>query len=234
MPETLEQWSRQGAEVDINFNWDGGRTGNSRDSHKLLRLTLEPRPTSYRSSSFTQAFGHRYRQTADSSAAVFGQAEPARGSEVQMRLLEALLRESFENNQDLSDRAWLQLLGTSRTRIPAAEIQACLESEEWDRAIDRLSNRNRQQFNAVPVFILQGRYMAGGWQRPELFLDVFERIRMGSSSSPGGVLSAPGRSWWQQQQYHQQQQQQQQQPPGPAPPGPPHYGGGGPDPPSSA
>jgi predicted DsbA family dithiol-disulfide isomerase len=212
-PETLDQWSRQGAKVGINFNWDGGRTGNSRDSHKLLRLALEPRPTAYRSSSFTQAFEHRRRQSASSSSSA-GQIGPVRGSEVQMRLLEALFRESFENNYDISDRAWLQWLGTSLTNIPPAEIQACLESEEWDRAIDRLSDRNRQEFSAVPVFILQGCFVAGGWQRPELFLDVFECIRAGASGTSGGVFSAPGGPWWQQQR-------------------PPQYGGAGPDPSSS-
>jgi predicted DsbA family dithiol-disulfide isomerase len=113
-----------------------------------------------------------------------------------MRLLAAIYREYFENNHDLSDRTWLLDIGTSLTDLPAAEIQACLESEEWDQAIDRLSDRNKQEFRAVPVFIIQGRFVAGGWQSPEKFLEVFERIRLAGPNAPGKVLSVPGGGWW--------------------------------------
>ncbi|KAI0133653.1 hypothetical protein BJ170DRAFT_607055 [Xylariales sp. AK1849] len=192
-PSTLNEWTRLGAEVGINFSWQHGRTGNSRDSHKLLRLALESTPTMARSSSFTQAFSRGPAPGQETSTA---QPLGARGPQTQMRLVETIYREYFENNYDLSDRSWLLSLGTSLLNIPAAEIQDCLESEEWDAAIDRLSERNRQDFNAVPVFILQGRFVAGGWQRPEMFIEIFERIRTEGPTGPGGTLSQPGGGSW--------------------------------------
>ncbi|KAI1880689.1 hypothetical protein JX265_000929 [Neoarthrinium moseri] len=196
-PSTIEEWTRQGAAIGINFNWQNGRTGSSRDSHKLLRLALESAPTTYRSSSFTRAFGHNNAAAVSSQETTMVQKAPgARGPATQMRLLESIFREYFENGHDLSDRAWLQSLAASLTDLSTPEVQACLESDEWDAAIDRLSDRNRQEFNAVPVFILQGRFVAGGWQKPELFLEIFERIRTEGPAAPGGMLSVPGGGWW--------------------------------------
>lgn len=192
----MEAWTRQGAEIGINFDWDGGRTGNSRDSHKLLRLALEANPSTYRSSSFTKAFGFARPSDVPSSPSVSSTDSKARGPQTQMRLVEHIYKGYFEDNRDLSDRAWLLELGTSLTSIPAAEIQACLESEEWDQAIDRLSDRNRQEFNAVPVFVMQGRFVAGGWQTAARFLEIFERIRNEGPNAPGRMLSVPGGGWW--------------------------------------
>lgn len=143
-----------------------------------------------RSSSFTPTLPAHAR-----SAAVPG----GRGPQTQMHLLETIFREYFERDHDLSDRNWLRSVGASilAPEVSPAEIQACLESEEWHRAIDRLSDRNRDEFSAVPVFILQGRFIAGGWQRPELFLEIFERIRTGGTAGPpGGMFSQPGGGSW--------------------------------------
>ncbi|KAK9792107.1 putative Thioredoxin-like protein [Seiridium cardinale] len=193
---TIEAWTRQGAGVGIQFDWQGGLTGNSRDSHKLLRLALEANPSTYRSSSFTQASGYNRSATTSSSAQQSTITPGARGPDTQMKLAETIYREYFENNHDISDRSWLLNIGTSLTNLPAAEIRACLESEDWDHSIDRLSDRSKQEFNAVPVFIIQGRYVAGGWQTPEKFLEVFERIRLAGPNAPGGMLSVPGGGWW--------------------------------------
>ncbi|KAI4604097.1 hypothetical protein KJ359_000225 [Pestalotiopsis sp. 9143b] len=198
-PSTIENWTRQGAEAGINFDWLGGWTGNSRDSHKLLRLALGAAPVTTHTPAATS-------QT---------QQQGARGPRTQMELAEAIYREYFENNRDVSDRAWLQEIGTSYVADAApGEIRACLESEAWADAVDRLSDRNRAQFRAVPVFVIQGRFVAGGWQSPEKFLEVFERIRVApppavsaapvppSNSNyhavPRGMtqLSVPGGGWW--------------------------------------
>ncbi|KAK6083721.1 DSBA-like thioredoxin domain-containing protein [Seiridium cupressi] len=193
---TIEAWTRQGVAVGIQFDWQGGLTGNSRDSHKLLRLALEANPSTYRSSSFTQASGYNRSVITSSSAQQSTVTPGARGPDTQMKLAETIYREYFENNHDISDRSWLLNIGTSLTDLPAAEIRACLESEDWNHAIDRLSDRSKQEFNAVPVFIIQGRYVAGGWQTPEKFLEVFEGIRLAGPNAPGGMLSVPGGGWW--------------------------------------
>lgn len=191
----MHGWTVQGADIGIDFDWEGGRTGNSKDSHKILRLALEATPSTYRSSSFTQAFGFKSPATAPTSShtpATSGDRGPA----TQMRLLETIYKEYFENNHDVSDQAWLLKVAHSTTNIPEPEIKACLESQEWDQAIHRLSDRNKQEFNAVPVFIIQGRFVAGGWQAADKFLEVFERIRIEGPNAPGRMLSVPGGGWW--------------------------------------
>ncbi|KAH6647962.1 thioredoxin-like protein [Truncatella angustata] len=195
-PSTIQDWTRQGQESGINFSWQEGRTGNSRDSHKLLRLALEATPSTYRSSSFTRAFGHNRLSTTSSSLVTDVTPVGARGPQTQMQLADTIYREYFENNRDLSDRSFLLNTGTSLTNIPAEEIQACLESDEWDYAIDRLSDRNKMEFNAVPVFIIQGRFVAGGWQTPQKLLDIFEHVRAEGPNAPGRILSVPGGGWW--------------------------------------
>ncbi|AEO64091.1 uncharacterized protein THITE_2019398, partial [Thermothielavioides terrestris NRRL 8126] len=39
-PAMLERFTRLGAEYGIDFRW-GGKTGNTRDSHKLILLAME-------------------------------------------------------------------------------------------------------------------------------------------------------------------------------------------------
>ncbi|ETS78037.1 hypothetical protein PFICI_10099 [Pestalotiopsis fici W106-1] len=223
-PSTIERWTRQGAEIGINFDWLGGWTGNSRDSHKLLRLALGPWPSAIdqsSSSTATQPSGHPYSSsstsatdTKPSTSEETTQGRPgARGPQTQMELVSTIYREYFENNRDVSNRSWLLSLGTSLLPdVPPGEIQACLESEAWDAAIDRLSDQNRQRFNAVPVFVIQGRFVAGGWQSPEKFLEVFERIRVAEPNAPGMTLSPPGGGWWESGVFRGAGQQQQQGP----------------------
>lgn len=206
-PSTIENWTRQGAEAGINFDWMGGWTGNSRDSHKLLRLALGAAPTTTTTHSPAATTQQNQQQSG------------ARGPRTQMELAEAIYREYFENNRDVSDRAWLQEMGTAYLADASpGEIRACLESEAWADAVDRLSDRNRAQFSAVPVFVIQGRFVAGGWQSPEKFLEVFERIRVAPPPAPAAAvpaapppnnnsnynavprgmtqLSVPGGGWW--------------------------------------
>ncbi|KAF7542138.1 hypothetical protein G7054_g153 [Neopestalotiopsis clavispora] len=196
-PSTIEKWTREGAEIGINFDWEGGYTGNSRDSHKLLHLALGP--------------GARGASTINQSSTTTTETKPPRsettGPHTQMELAATIYREYFENNRDVSDRSWLLQLGTELLGgapggggLTANEIQSVLESAEWDAAINQLSDQNRQRFNAVPVFVIQGRFVAGGWQSPEKFLEVFERIRLAPEpqGAPGvtTTLSPPGGGWW--------------------------------------
>lgn len=104
-----------------------------------------------------------------------------------MRLLETLYHEYFELNKDISSHAFLADVGSRVLGIPAAEVLDCLEREDWDQATEMLIEdvRNRG-FRAIPQFILQEKYLAGGWQQPSFFLDVFEQIRRQGSHTRAG------------------------------------------------
>ncbi|KAH8666639.1 hypothetical protein BX600DRAFT_511556 [Xylariales sp. PMI_506] len=206
-PSMLTEWNIQGAEVGINFSWQG-RTGNSRDSHKLLRLALEASPTSRRSSSFASIWAAPQQQYhpppptsssgSSSSSSPFAlppispywgySAGAVRGPQIQLRLLEAIYSGYFEHDYDISSREWLLSLGTALLPgVSPTEIHACLESETWDQTVDGLSEANKQEFQltAVPAFILQSRYVAYGWRTTEQFLNHFDMTW--SQSRSGGV-----------------------------------------------
>ncbi|KAK8116103.1 thioredoxin [Apiospora sp. TS-2023a] len=182
-PSRLVEWSRLGDDVGIDFSWRG-LTGNTRDSHKLLRLALEGSSTTStsRSTAFisrgTLSSAQRTEGIPDTAtlatAKEDGGAPGYPGPQLQLRLLEIMYREYFEKDQDLP---------------PPAEVRACLESDERDSNMTALLDDVRDRgFHAIPQFILQERYLAGGWQKPDVFLEVFERIRA-SGGAEGGVRS---------------------------------------------
>ncbi|KAK7931404.1 hypothetical protein PG985_002116 [Apiospora marii] len=197
-PSRLVEWSRLGDDVGIDFSWRG-LTGNTRDSHKLLRLALEGSSTTStsRSTAFTS------QGTSSSAQGAVGIPGPATsatdrgdgggdpaypGPQMQLRLLEIMYHEYFEKDQDLSSQAWLVEVGSRVLGLHPDEVRACLESDERDRNMTALLDDVRDRgFHAIPQFILQERYLAGGWQKPDVFLEVFERIRAGGGAE-GGVL----------------------------------------------
>ncbi|KAK6851269.1 thioredoxin [Apiospora arundinis] len=192
-PSRLVEWSRLGNRVGIDFSWRG-LTGNTRDSHKLLRLALEGSSTSTanRSTAFTSrgttssAAPGRARIPNSAAGGGNGGAPGYPGPQAQMRLLEIVYHEYFEKDQDLSSQEWLVDVGSRVLGLPPAEVRACLESDERDRNMTALLDDVRDRgFHAIPQFILQERYLAGGWQEPDVFLEVFERIRAGGEE--GGV-----------------------------------------------
>ncbi|KAK7991833.1 hypothetical protein PG988_000627 [Apiospora saccharicola] len=183
LPSRLVEWSRLGDDVGIDFSWRG-LTGNTRDSHKLLRLALEGSTTTSisRSTAFasrgTSSSAQRTEGIPDiaTSATVSedGGTPGYPGPQLQLRLLEIMYHEYFEKDQDLSSQTWL------------VEIRACLQSDDRDRNMTALLDDVRDRgFHAIPQFILQERYLAGGWQKPDVFLEVFERIRAGGGAERG-------------------------------------------------
>ncbi|RYP84889.1 hypothetical protein DL769_001083 [Monosporascus sp. CRB-8-3] len=248
-PFHLGQWTNLGAAAGIIFSWQG-KTGNTRDSHKLLRFALEDKPSTLRSTAFmrsgqtaaplapltTVAAAHRFNAPTTSAATnltsvispapqtstsgsisssmpgrisiPFPQPQPQpqpqpRGPSLQMRLAHAILKGYFEEDRDLSDRAFLTEVGAAVTGYPAAEIRACLDEADvddesggrWGRAIDALeADVRRRRIAAVPTIIVQDRYLAGGWQEARLFVDLFEGIRSGTvpGAGPGAVCGDGG------------------------------------------
>lgn len=186
----LQEWAQLGAGVGVDFSWTG-LTGNTRDSHKLLRLALEGGPpTTLRSTAFTTAAktpGPSHSPGAGVPRQSSAELPGHRGPAAQMRLLETVYHEYFELDKDISSHAFLADVGSRVLGIPAAEVLDCLEREDWDQATEMLIDdvRNRG-FRAIPQFILQERYLAGGWQQPSFFLDVFEQIRRQGSHKRAG------------------------------------------------
>ncbi|KAI0592850.1 thioredoxin-like protein [Biscogniauxia sp. FL1348] len=186
----FETWSRLGSTLGINFSWRG-RTGNTRDSHKLLRYALERTPTTTPSTDLIQR--QRRQATpprtkiAPPSTTTSKSAAPCRGPALQMRLLDALFKGYFEHDHDVSDRGFLvevgAAVGAGVKSFSAADIRKVLESEDWGQAIDILSDevRSRLQVDAVPTIIVNGLSLYGGWQKPELFVAEFERLRSGAA-----------------------------------------------------
>ncbi|KAI1494832.1 thioredoxin-like protein [Biscogniauxia mediterranea] len=201
----FETWSRVGSTLGINFSW-GGRTGNTRDSHKLLRYALERTPTTTPSTELVQ---RQRRQTttpppppprtkmvsssssSPPSATKTALPLPRRGPALQMRLLEALFKGYFEHDRDVSDRGFLvevgAAVGAGVKAFSAADVRRVLESEDWGAAVDMLSDevRSRLQVDAVPTVIVNGLSLYGGWQKPELFVAEFERLRSGAAARRG-------------------------------------------------
>ena len=145
-----------GAAAGIAFSWRG-LTGNSRDSHKLLRFALEPRPSAARSTAFHRGPGAGPasgaspasmlrgswsafpRPGSDPTPAAAAGPDPLprppprpRGPDLQFRLAHAIFRAYFEEDRDLSDRGALADIGAAATGYPAAEVRACVD----DLALD--------------------------------------------------------------------------------------------------
>ncbi|KAI5923539.1 thioredoxin-like protein [Camillea tinctor] len=179
----FETWTRLGSSLGINFSW-GGRTGNTRDSHKLLRYALERTPSTRPSTEFVSRAPRAGTPPRAKSART---AQPCRGPALQMRLLDALFKGYFEHDRDVSDRGFLAevgaAVGAGVKAFAPPDIRRVLESEDWGAAIDVLSDevRARLRVDAVPTVIVNGLSLYGGWQKPELFVAEFERLRSGTA-----------------------------------------------------
>ncbi|CAJ2504872.1 Uu.00g122660.m01.CDS01 [Anthostomella pinea] len=184
-------WTEYGTEAGINFSWKG-RTGNSRDSHKLLRFALESTPTVTRSVTVTQP-----RQTttltgtstaasnmtlpppnppgqavsyqtsmrhasAISAGSVVPSSPKTRGPALQMRLLEAIFKGYHELDRDLSERQFLVETAVGVTGFAARDIEAVLDSDEWGRAIDMLCAEVRRRL-PTPIIAVPTIIVNGKW-----------------------------------------------------------------------
>ncbi|KAI0839753.1 hypothetical protein F5Y06DRAFT_13875 [Hypoxylon sp. FL0890] len=237
---SIDQWAKLGEPVGINFSWKG-RTGNTKDAHKLLRFALEETPTTLPSTAFAKHNQNLNQSaqapvsvvprlpptSASASAAVTPQTDTTsssapgnndahptpsspspsappsnpnpnpspqpRGPALQLHVLEALFKWHHESDGDLSDRCSLASTGAAITGYSTAELLAVFESEEWGLAIDELfldvsSPHNRRGLNirAVPTFVVNDRYVIGGLQSQEFFVEEFERIGRGGGVGGGG------------------------------------------------
>ncbi|KAI1662204.1 thioredoxin-like protein [Daldinia decipiens] len=181
-------WVGPGQAAGINFTW-AGRTGSTRNAHKLLRFALESTPTTTRGArnrrgASAPPLSHTSTRSPSSPSATNGNA-PARGPALQLRLLEALFRAHHESDGDISDPSFLAETASAATGFTSAQIRAVLEdaSEVWGRAVSALvaevSSPRGLAVRAVPTFVVNDHYVIGGVQSAEFLVDEFERIRRG-------------------------------------------------------
>lgn len=210
------------AKLDIELNLYG-RTGWTRDSHKLIALAglvderrremdrVLGRGWSIRSSGGSGSEGSSSpgRDMRDSSLASLSSHDMV-GSDrcvvdhitnpLQHTLVEALFAAHFSGGADLSSRPFLlsiansfDLLGvfkpgfvewndrrvSQRYSMKEQLFLDWLDGTDSARLVDELELKSRRDgVEGVPTFEIQGRYRIGGAQVENVFLDIFERVRL--------------------------------------------------------
>ena len=133
----------------------GGTTGNTRESHQLLWYAGQKEKES---------------ETSAGSGGIGG---------VQTRVIEQLFRAYFEEEKSITDREVLLDAGAA-VGFDRGEVEKVLESENGANDVDLEAERARRQLvTGVPHFTVQGRYIVGGAEEPEIFLDIFDRVKRG-------------------------------------------------------
>jgi predicted DsbA family dithiol-disulfide isomerase len=102
-----------------------------------------------------------------------------RNSSWQNITIAAIFQGAFENGRDVSDRAFLAELAVSTGLVSdRAEATSWMDSSVADALVSEGMTRAREiGITAVPSFLIQGKYRVGGYQRPDVFVDLFEEIR---------------------------------------------------------
>lgn len=93
---------------------------------------------------------------------------------VQEKVAEALFRAFFTEGRDIGDRAVLADIGR------AAGLQGVEEFLASDRGAKEVQEEERKAreigVDAVPTFIIGGKYLISGAQNPEVFLEAFRSL----------------------------------------------------------
>ncbi|PGH17301.1 hypothetical protein AJ79_01185 [Helicocarpus griseus UAMH5409] len=150
--------TQAGEAEGIHFKF-GGKTGYTRDSHRLIQLA-------------------KMKAKAEQAGAGAG-AEVGTGTiDLQTPVVEELFTAYFENEEDITAREVLVRAGV-RAGLEEAEVKKWLESGEGGEVVDREVEeaRGRRFVTGVPHFTIQGKYVIEGAEGPGEFLEVFERIK---------------------------------------------------------
>ena len=93
---------------------------------------------------------------------------------VQDKVADGLFRAFFTEGRDIGDRAVLAGIGT------AAGLEGVAEFLESDRGAEEVRDEERKGreigVDAVPTFIVGGKILISGAQRPEVFLEAFRSL----------------------------------------------------------
>lgn len=100
---------------------------------------------------------------------------------VQDRVAQALLRAFFTEGRDIGDRAVLAEIG-AEAGLDRDTVRAFLEGEEGSREVREEEQRVRDLgVDAVPFFIVGGKFALSGAQEAEVFLEAFRELYNGRS-----------------------------------------------------
>ncbi|OOF89940.1 hypothetical protein ASPCADRAFT_410504 [Aspergillus carbonarius ITEM 5010] len=133
----------------------GGRTGNTRDSHRLLWYA-----------------GQREKE-----GTVTATTEEGTVGGLQTRVAEQLFRAYFEEEKNITDREVLVQAAVG-AGLERAAVEQLLGSEEGGKEVDLEAERARRQLvTGVPYYMVQGQYAVEGADEPDTFLEVFEQVK---------------------------------------------------------
>jgi predicted DsbA family dithiol-disulfide isomerase len=202
-PDVLDRVQRVGSSHGLTFTWEG-RTGSTRDSHKLILLAasqdasssnhtpsppLSPPPTTSGDSPPLGPCAIPTSHDVDPRPeSVDVNPRPAQHDGLtthpltskQNAVTEAILSGALTRNQDISSREFLVPIALAHGLAGTAEdVLRYLDSEEANARVDAEMARARVEIGvtAVPSVVVNGRYRVGGMQEPGVFGGLFERIR---------------------------------------------------------
>ncbi|KAL2218294.1 putative thioredoxin [Thermoascus aurantiacus ATCC 26904] len=145
-----------GAEEGIAFRF-GGRTGRTRDSHRLIWWAGKKQ---------------QEQQQQGTQAAAGAEEEKT----LQTKVVEALFRAYFEEEKNITDRAVL-VDAAVHAGLDKDEVEKMLESDEGGKEVDEEAAQATRRFvTGVPNFTIQGKYVVEGADDPSAFLEVFEKV----------------------------------------------------------
>lgn len=150
--------------MGLSINWDG-LCGNTRDSHVLLLLA--------------QKLQEQRRQPGENGRSGEGIGDDA--DDLLRETQDALFRGAFDRGRDVSDRAFLAEVALEVGLCGSEEeVLARLDDAGARAEADALDRRAKEAvgITAVPSYVVQGRYRVGGQQQSEVFLRLFDRIRL--------------------------------------------------------
>ena len=141
----------------IKFQF-GGRVGRTRDSHRVIWYA-----------------GQLDKKNVGSEGGSGGIGG------MQTRIVEKLFRAYFEEEKNITDRGGLVDAGVA-VGIERGEMEKLLDSETGGKEVDEEAERaQRGLVTGVPHFTVQGKYVVGGAEDPEVFVDIFKRVKEGEA-----------------------------------------------------
>ncbi|PLB39181.1 DsbA family oxidoreductase [Aspergillus candidus] len=146
-----------GENEGIKFRF-GGRTGKTRDAHRLVWYA-----------------GGLEGTSSTTAAAVKGKADGEVGG-LQTRVVEALFKAYFEEEKNITDRGVL-VEAAAAAGLDTAAVEKFLAGEEGGKEVDAEAEKARGQLvSGVPFFTIQDRYVVEGAEEPAAFLEIFEKV----------------------------------------------------------
>jgi predicted DsbA family dithiol-disulfide isomerase len=138
----------------------GGNTGSTRDSHRLLWFA-----------------GQREAEQAQAGAEAASKGSGAGVGGLQTRVAEQLFRAYFEEEKNITDLRVLVEAGVGGG-LEREVVKTMLEGEVGGEEVDAEAKMAaRRLVSGVPYISVQGKYHVEGADEPEIFLEIFEKIK---------------------------------------------------------